>query len=304
MSKLQVTKKDLLETIDAISSFLPGKLEVIDELNKVLVKNGRPAELCRLVITMDIKCKDDVEYFTNIKKAIKQYLALLPDIRSKVENFPESFEVDEDDLNTTSLLFLIDTGIFLNNDLADIISYVIDVVYSKKRKGTDLMEEYSMLYKDIAMKIRELNNIVNFILRGNPEEIIEKIGNFPVEKQGFFSKIKAFLGKFLRKEVGITNNVNVGFLSDKIKIVTDSDNLPTTNFVGNPIYHFRKFLVDLELKKLESLKDRKRLLELKLAELKQQQAGKPNDPKLQKQIEYYEKKLEQVEHKIDVIVNG
>ena len=302
MRKLQVTKEDLNNILDALTINLPDIVKYLDEFVKALKNLDNPTEYCKMVVMSNFDCKNDVMYFTNVRKAVKKYLDYIPLIRSKLDTFPESFEVDNDDLNTMALLFSIDVGIVFNNILPEVLSFTIDVLYGGRTKK-ELDENFTMLYKDMAKKIKEVAEVTQLVNLGNLEEIIEKIGSYPVEKKGFFTKIKTMLSKFLRKEVGIKNNINLNYITEKIKVVND-DSIGTTNFTGNPIYHFRKFLVDLELKKLESLKDRKRLIELKLTELKQKQQGNPDDPKLKKQIEYYENKLEQIEHKIDVIVNG
>ena len=74
--------------------------------------------------------------------------------------------------------------------------------------------------------------------------------------------------------------------------------LPNTDgFVNNPIYHFRMWLADRDVAKYESLKEKKKLIELKVLELKTKQDGEDN-PKLSKQIEYYENKLSSMEYEI------
>ena len=77
--------------------------------------------------------------------------------------------------------------------------------------------------------------------------------------------------------------------------------LPDTNgFIGNPIYHIRIWFVDREMDKYESLKDKKRLIELKLMELRMEEEGE-NNPKLRKQIEYWEDELSKKEYAIKQI---
>lgn len=75
-------------------------------------------------------------------------------------------------------------------------------------------------------------------------------------------------------------------------------NLPYSNFIGNPIYHIRMWLIDKDFQKVESLKIKKQLIELKLMELKLEQNGE-KDPALSKQIKYYEDKLAGIEYEIE-----
>jgi hypothetical protein len=57
------------------------------------------------------------------------------------------------------------------------------------------------------------------------------------------------------------------------------------------------WLVDREMDKYESLKDTKKLIELRINELKLKER-ETRDPKLEKQIEYYEDKLASIEYEI------
>jgi len=64
--------------------------------------------------------------------------------------------------------------------------------------------------------------------------------------------------------------------------------LPMMNgFIHNPIYHVRMWMVDEDMGKLEALKQKKKLLEIKLLELKMASNGK-HDERLSKQVAYYE----------------
>ena len=85
------------------------------------------------------------------------------------------------------------------------------------------------------------------------------------------------------------------------KIVSKfSKNIPLPNtkgFINNPIYHIRMWLTDRDVDKYESLKEKRKLIELKLLELKTRQDGE-NNSKLSKQIEYYENKLSSLEYSI------
>lgn len=75
-------------------------------------------------------------------------------------------------------------------------------------------------------------------------------------------------------------------------------NLPITGFIGNPIYHFRMWLVDRDHDLAESLRVKKELVELRLMELKLEQQQSP-DKDLSKQVRYYEDKLAGLEYEIE-----
>jgi len=79
--------------------------------------------------------------------------------------------------------------------------------------------------------------------------------------------------------------------------------MPVINgFIGNPIYHVRLWFVDRDVDKYESLKEKRKLLELRLLDLKMQSAGK-HDERLAKQIAYYEDKVASMEYDIKELGN-
>lgn len=78
------------------------------------------------------------------------------------------------------------------------------------------------------------------------------------------------------------------------------DGFKVQQFVGNPIYHIRLWLVDRDIEKYNANKDKKEMLELKVLSLKMAK----NDPgadtnKLDKQIAYYEEKISDLNYKIE-----
>jgi len=68
-------------------------------------------------------------------------------------------------------------------------------------------------------------------------------------------------------------------------------------FVNNPIYHIRLWAADRDVEKYEALKDKKKLIELRLLDLKLQSGGK-HDERLAKQISYYEDRVSSLEYDI------
>jgi hypothetical protein len=106
--------------------------------------------------------------------------------------------------------------------------------------------------------------------------------------------------KNVLKDLNKLSNTEVGNI-ETFKIASSKFdkkfNLPVNGFIGNPIYYVRLWITDLKISRYEYLKDKKKLVELKLMELKMKQNGE-NSPKLEKQIEYYEEKLSAIEYKI------
>lgn len=80
--------------------------------------------------------------------------------------------------------------------------------------------------------------------------------------------------------------------------------IKVSNFIGNPIFSFRKWLVDKDIDKAKALEDTKNLIELRLLELRNQAAGESDNEGLRKQIEYYEDKLAEVDSKISKLMEA
>ena len=67
-------------------------------------------------------------------------------------------------------------------------------------------------------------------------------------------------------------------------------NMPVDGFIGNPIYHFRKYLVDRDVEKFEAITLKTTLLKSKLEQL-QMQNDQEDNPKVAKAIEFLEKEI-------------
>lgn len=68
-------------------------------------------------------------------------------------------------------------------------------------------------------------------------------------------------------------------------------------FVGNPIYHIRLNIAEWQTRRYKSNKDKKKVLELQLLHLEYLNQGK-NDPKLEKEIQYVQSRIEKTDRKI------
>ena len=125
----------------------------------------------------------------------------------------------------------------------------------------------------------------------------------------YISLLKVYMKDFGKhvKELGKVANEDVNIdapasLMDKVFAKHGSMvALPVTNgFINNPIYHVRLYFVDEEVDKYEAMKEKKKLLELKLLDIKMRASGK-HDEKLRKQIAYYEEKISELEYDIKEI---
>lgn len=75
------------------------------------------------------------------------------------------------------------------------------------------------------------------------------------------------------------------------------------NFTGNPIFHIRKWWLDRQFEAYERNKVEKKLLGLKLAELKIVASGEAPPINIQEQIEYYEEQIQKYDRKIEEFRN-
>ena len=162
-------------------------------------------------------------------------------------------------------------------DLASMNSYMLDLLYFLilDEKLTNLPKIKLKRIKEDIPKFTEMFKVYGFKLKTIIEEI-HKVSEEPLpEDKTRIDVIDALLN-------------NTGKLVD----------LPVSGFVNNPIYHFRMWLVDRDVKKYESLKEKKQLIELRLMELKLEQED-DSDPNLTKQVKYYEEKLADIEYSIE-----
>ena len=164
------------------------------------------------------------------------------------------------------------------NDLASMNAFVLDLLY------VVLTEEKSSFLPKIKFK-RVKEGIPAF-------QDLFKVYGFEFDK--FLENLPRVSDEVLPTE-GVADNSMVDIMLSKTgKMIK----LPTTGFMGNPIYHIRMWLVDRDAKKYESLKVKKQLIELKLMELKLEEE-ESSDPHLSKQIKYYEEKLSDIEYSIE-----
>lgn len=77
----------------------------------------------------------------------------------------------------------------------------------------------------------------------------------------------------------------------------DSQALPMHNFERNPIYHIRLVIAEWQANRYKTMQNKKRLLELRLLNLKSLQDDSP-DPSIEKEIVYLQNRIEGIEYKM------
>ena len=161
----------------------------------------------------------------------------------------------------------------------------IDDMYSNTYFTTELLyilirdEKNSMLSQKQVIKL--LKQLPNFKLK-----VLNKV------------TVKDALATIANSSSESIYDRNSADAPDSIKM----SGIKVSNFIGNPIFSFRKWLVDKDIDKAKALEDTENLIELRLLELRNQAAGESDNEGLRKQIEYYEDKLAEVDSKISKLM--
>lgn len=166
----------------------------------------------------------------------------------------------------------------------EMMNYVDDM-YSNTYFATELLyilirdEKNSMLSQKQVIKL--LKQLPNFKLK-----VLNKV------------TVKDALASIANSSSESIYDRNSADAPDSVKM----SGIKVSNFIGNPIFSFRKWLVDKDIDKAKALEDTKNLIELRLLELRNQAAGESDNEGLRKQIEYYEDKLAEVDSKISKLM--
>lgn len=272
-----VRKEDVLKNLEnTLSSLNDDVIPALDGVissagsSKILLNNNL---LKTIANTSGIKAKDNRDLLVKVK-------GLLVNITKSGKDLTKVVENDLSDIVTDKTGTVKDVAIIkVVSDISSISMYTLDLVY--------------------------------FVLTNNGVDE----SNYPKIKfdkvrdgvQSYSSSLKSYAGNFattvkdLPKVAAIPAKVETSKISMLERLAGKGGktlNLPNTQgFVGNPIYFVRMWLVDREIAKYEALKEKRKLVDLKLMELKVQETGEEN-PKLRKQIEYYEDKISKVEYEI------
>lgn len=267
------------------NELLPIFDNILNEKNDKFIKNNDLiAQLNRLT---GIKARDNYQTIEKMKVTFEAIVKNKSELEYLVKNHI-------DPIVTTKTMTVKTAAIIkVIQDLTSMTSYTFDILYyilintggSKdtnlpKIKISEIKESlpvYCQMYfiysKDIGKLIKQLEEI-------SEERIYELI----LDK----TKKDENRAEWIIEEVITKTGVNIELPMSK-------------SFIGNPIYNFRMWLVDKDIdkdmKKYETLKVKKNLIELKLMELRLKQRNE-NNPDLNKQIEYYEERLSKLEYEI------
>jgi len=272
-----VRREDVLKNLENTLSILND--DVIPALDGAISNGGKYKVLLEnnllktISNTSGLKAKDNRELLVKIKGLLVNITKSGKDLTKVVEN--DLSEIVTDKTGTVRDIAIIKVVA----DISSLSMYTLDLIYFVlTNNGTDDSNYPKIKFQSVR--------------DGVPS---------------YSAGLKAYAGNFantvkdLPKVATLAAKVEPSKVSMFERLVGKNGktlNLPNTQgFVNNPVYHVRMWLVDREVAKYESLKDKRKLLDLKLMELKVQETGDEN-PKLRKRIEYYEDKISKAEYEI------
>lgn len=141
----------------------------------------------------------------------------------------------------------------------------------------------------------DVNSMQNDMSKGRVKDIVSASYDFSTILAFYYdNKDIASVLKDVPVTRVIANPKDAGAASVANK---DNANIDFKGFIGNPFYHVRMWVVDKDLDRYEVLKDKKTYLNMKIIDLKSRAGGEAS-PAMQKQISYYEDKLENTEYRM------
>lgn len=309
LETLYIERDQLLEILNEVeknigTSTIPTLKNILD-----IVKGSKV--LKESILFSEMKLKNDEDFFKRLVSVTTKYSKILPVLKNKVsEELPDTFGSNTGNVNIKIALSLVSEGIFLADSVTDIVSYIINTFYTKS--GTEMEPGYN---QKLGHSLINLIKLIPELEKANLNEVVDIIGNVPTINT-------------LRKETTsvIPTDVVMGFISNTFKIKsvytltyikrslrfinfkkenkTRKINMAGKSFIGNPIFHIRLFLIDLGELRFERLKDSRRLMELRVLELRQKQQSGATDEKVTTAIKYYEEKLNKLDMKIERYLRG
>ena len=299
-----IDRDELLEVLSSVEEAINGA--IIPNIKDILNNVKGETVLANNTLFSNLNLKTDDMFFKRVLKVCTDYSKIIPALKVKIdEELPDKFNANTSNINIRLALSLVGVGTFLAHSLNDVFMFIIAKFYLRDKIDID-----KVLADKIGKKLITLIQKLPELEKANFETLVDIVGNVPVIgtiRDEDTSVIPTDVVKgFMTKTFKIKNIFTLSFIKQALGLKSDktvtAKNIQM-NFIYNPIYHIRLFLVDLEELRLERLKDSKRLLELRLLELKNR-ANTENDPKLKEAITYYENKLEKIDRKIERYLKG
>jgi len=304
-----ISKDTVIEYVNILKLEGPVYLKMLDGLIEISKKHHTTA-----VVEMlhSKRWKYDYELFIDLEKFTKTLISKTDDIIEVVtEKLPDNINIYSSNLNVTAMVYIFYLVRFIA-DLPDFLDAVTGLLDRTIARDIKLPVAYNRGF--ILRYIHDFEYLekTGLITEKGIDAILSSIGEFPTGdnlSKNIPLKVKE---KVISNVIGDTaiGKYFTMFLSSfktgtdkhksKHETLTRNKNL-TAGFAGNPIYHIRKIIADLEINNYEKRKLEKKKLELKVQYLKEKAAGEMDEKKAEiyrKQIEILENKIEKLDAKI------
>lgn len=164
---------------------------------------------------------------------------------------------------------------FISRYSIDLLNYLL--VVETLKKGGHAERAAPIIEKKL------IDNVVNFgrllaVYGKDPEDFVEVFDTLPevVVNEKTYAALAA------------------AYSADKLDPM---ETLLMSGFEANPIYHIRLIVAEWQADRYKVYKDKKRMLELRLLQLKMMDDKNP-DPKIEREIEYVQNRIEGIEFKM------
>jgi len=272
-----IKKEDVLKNLDTILTGIT--VDVIPALDNI-IKNSdlkviKDSVILKNISTVSgINAKDNKTLFVKIKNIVSNINKEGKDLENVINDCLNDVMTDKTISVREGAILKVVT------DISSISLYILDLSYLVLLEGNS---ENTDLPKITLDKIKKGSVTFSNLLKNYGKNFGKTVDNL----------------KTLPENSLYVSNDKITMLSKLVSKDTKTLNIPSTNgFIGNPIYSIKMWMVDREIAKYEALKEKRKLIELKLVELRLNEKDGESNPSLTKRIEYYEDKLAKIEYDI------
>lgn len=267
-------RKDLLEYIDIIKSDIDKTvLPILNYYKKekdVLKSFEKTKEWDLLKDSYHLNVNKLEDVITKTETYLTDFSKHYTEIKKIIETkFTDT--LDTKSLNGFQLAFksYLDTVHSSCGFILDLLSTLADISINIENNK----EPYDNIEKNIDKLNAGSNHFRDKILKSSVEEDLKELKEIkPIELY-----------------TALENGGSVTELCGKV----------INKFIGNPIYHIRKFILEVILAYSDYLRQRKNFLECVLIEKQAELNKEPENAKLQKQVAYYADEISKLEAKIE-----
>lgn len=218
-------------------------------------------------------------------------LNIVSEINSKLNNLGQNIDYVESELEKLLERDIIKEG--LTAKKAVLIRAATEISFIT-RFAMDLLD-YIYVKEIVAVSDDRNMDVSN----SQENDIAKKIANFGRVLATYADSPKSFknyIGEI--PDVNINENNYAALTATYGETVLDPTNSKlVSNFIHNPIYHVRLVIAEWQSNRYKAYRDKKRMLELRLLMLQSYQGNNP-DPKIEKEIEYLQNRIESIEYKM------